>query len=354
MKLASWFEGSSEPVNIGLVASPKQGTDQSDADSQVMETMFSGSSDSVPSLKDQKPIMQSANSSTSRFSLFSRKSSTVQHKSNSEDLATLDIKGALFPDGAPDEFSPAAFKNLQQNAESLLRLLQTAYKENLATLKKTTSERNVQADELEAEQTRSAHLKMQLTEMSDRAREQEKLLISMTAENERLRANEAALKSIRVITDHTALDRPSTPEHNGKSQSRRNRTSDISFVESVDSAGTDMTHADSVFSHEAEGGLAEQMRSPGTSIGCPSPTLKHVSVPVTPSIQRSPQTEHLRSLTTNIMVAECQKCRGMKPQEAWEVLSIIQPENQALKARVVELEKAVEEAFNICVWHAEI
>lgn len=91
MKLASWFEGSSEPVNIGLVASPKQGTDQSDADSQVMETMFSGSSDSVPSLKDQKPIMQSANSSTSRFSLFSRKSLTVQHKSNSEDLATLEV-----------------------------------------------------------------------------------------------------------------------------------------------------------------------------------------------------------------------------------------------------------------------
>lgn len=297
--------------------------------------------------------MHSANSSTSRFSLFSRKSSTVQPKSKPDDLANLDVKSLLFPDGPADEFSPAAFKNLQQNAEGVIRLLQAAYKENLTALKKTTSERNVQADELEAEQMRSAHLKMQLTEMSDRAREQEMSLVSLKAENDKLKANEVALKSIRVITDHTSLEQSFTPEHVDTPRLRNNRSSDVSFAESVDSAASDMTHADSVFSHEADGGLAAHMRSPGTSVGCPSPALKNAIVAVTPSIQHSPQSEHLRSLTTNIMVAECQKCRGMKPSEAWDVLSVMQPENQALKQRVLELEKVVEEAFSICVWHPE-
>lgn len=276
-------------------------------------------------------------------------------KSNPDDLATADVRSVLFPDGVPDEFSPAAFKSLQQNAESMIRRLQAAYSDNLATLKKVTSERNVQADELEAEQTRSAHLKMQLTDMSDRAREQEIALVALRTENERLKTNEAALKSIRVITDHTSLQGSFESELADTPRSRTSRSSDVSFVESVDSATSDMTHADSVFSHPpSDRGLADLGRSPGTSVGCPSPTLKNVAtVPTTPSIQHSPQIEHLKSLTTNIMVAECQKCKGMKPQEAWEVLSVMQPENQALKRRVMELEKVVEEAFDICVWHPE-
>lgn len=352
-KLSSWFEGSSQPVNIGLVASPKQDGDIPGANGQVMETMFSGSQESVPSTKEQRPIMSSANSSTSRFSLFTRKSANTQPKSNPDDLVNLDIKSALFPDGSGEEYSPAAFKKLQQNAESVIRLLQATYKDNLAALKKTTSERNVQADELEAEKTRSAHLKLQLTEMSDRAREQEMALVALRTENERLKSNETALKSIRVITDHTPLDRPFTPDLTESSRHRTNRSSDVSFAESVDSASSDMTHADSVFSHTVEGSLAELARSPGTSVGCPSPALKNATVAITPSIQHSPQIEHLKSLTTNIMVAECQKCRGMRPQEAWDVLNVMQPENQALKQRVLELEKVVEEAFDICVWHPE-
>jgi len=337
-------------VTIGLVASP---TKEQEED-EVMETMFSGSREgsheSVPttSVATQRPVMQSANNSTSRFSFF-RKAPLVQANSHEEDLESQSIRETLFPHGIPDEYSPTAFKNLQQNAEAALKTFQQAYRESMLAMRRAVSEKNIQADELEAAQTRNEHLKAQLLEMADRAAEQEKLIYSLQAENEQLKANEAALRSIRVITDHTSTD-PSETFTGTRRPPRRNRSSDASYTESIDSASTDLSNAASIFSHDANNDAA--LRSPGTSVGCPSPVVKHSRV-VTPSIQQHSQAEHLRSMTTNVMVAvpDCQKCHGLRSNnEAWDVLGVMKAESAALKERIQELEKANESAMDLLTW----
>lgn len=337
--LASWFEGSSAPVNIGLVGSSKKEEEQDDC---VMETMFSGSQESLQpnTSQPQRPTMQSSTSSTSKFGFFSRRSTTVQPQLKSDDIAELDITDILFPDGLPDEICSASFRVLQQNAENALRSLQSAYKSQSLLLKKIRSERNIQADELEASTTRNEHLKAQLLEMADRSAEQEKLTAALKSENEQLKANETALRSIRVITDHTSLD-------NDRSYpTRRNRASDMSFAESINSAHTQSSSADSVFSHDEH----DLSRSPGTSVGCPSPTLKHACRVTTPHIQANPAAEHLKSLTTNIVSLGCNVCHGRKPQEAWEVVSMLKAENTGLKEQIMMLEKSHENAIDYLTW----
>ena len=322
-------------------------------ETEVMETMFSGSREgsreSVPTTAttSQRPVMQSANNSTSRFSFF-RKASAVQVKPSPEDLENLNIKDTLFPDGTLDEFSPAAFKNLQQNAEGALRILQQAYRESMLLTRRAVSEKNIQVDELEASQTRNEHLKAQLLAMADGNAQKDRLISSLQAENEQLKANEAALRSIRVITDNSSTDQLDT--FTGTTRpSRRNRSSDVSYTESVDSASTDLSTTTSIFSHGVNND--HDLRSPGTSVGCPSPVVKHARL-VTPSIQQHPQAEHLRSMTTNVMVAvpECQKCHGMRSNEAWEVLGVMKAESTALKERIQILEHANDSALDLLTW----
>lgn len=289
--------------------------------------------------------MQSANNSTSRFSFFSRKAPSIHRTLDTDGLIDLNISETLFPDGLTDEFSPAAYKNLQQNAEGALRMFQTAYRDQRVILRRITSEKNVQADELEASTTRNEHLKAQLLDMAERAAQQEKLLASLQTQLEQMKANEAALRSIRVITDHTSPD-------TCVSETRRNRVSDVSFTDSVDSASTDMSTSQSVFSNDED--LNE--RSPGTSVGCPSPTLKHICRIISPHIKAS-QVEHLRSLTTNIENTEaptaaqsCSNCHGVRQHEAWNVLGMIKAENAGLKERIQELQQSQDNVMDLLEW----
>lgn len=311
-----------------------------------METMFSGSQESLQSGTSQshRPIMQSANSSTSKFSFFSRRSTTVQPQAQPDEIADLDITEVLFPERLPDEICPASFRILQQNAESALRLLQNAYKAQSITLKKAMSEKNIQADELEASVTRNEHLKAQLLEMADRSAEQEKLISTLTSENEQLKANEDALRSIRIINDHTSLE--AAPTFDRSRSVKRNRSSDVSFAESVDSDTTALSSADSVFSRDEH----DLQRSPGTSVGCPSPTLKHACQVTTPRIQTNPTAEHLKSLTTDIVTPGCHICHGVRPSEAWQVVEMMKAENTGLKEQIMTLEKSQESAMGLLTW----
>lgn len=350
-RLASWFEGSSEPVNIGLVASPKN---EQEERNETIETLFASSQESVAT-PTFRPVMSSANNSTSRFNFF-RRPSTV-HLPSTDELESLNVQDTLFPNGPVADFSPAAFRSLQHNAEGALRMFQQAYRDVLVANRRIVSAKNIQADELEASQTRNEHLKAQLLEMADRSSEQEKRLASLQAENGRLRANEADLRSVRLVTDHTSSDESQKPSHE-QMRTRRNRLSDVSTTDSIVSASTNPSMPPSVFSHnenDAEG----YTRSPSTSIGCPSPVIKH-SGPVvkdarviTPHIQRIP--EHLHSLTTDVRFAvhECQNCHGVRAHEAWDVIGMMKAESTALKQRIEELEQAHDTAFDLCTWQPD-
>lgn len=222
-----------------------------------------------------------------------------------DDLAQINIEDALFPHGRPDEFSPAAFKNLQLNAEGTIRRFQNAHKEQLQSLKTLTSTKNVQSDELEAAETKNEHLKLQLEDMAERAMEQEKQIIDLRAQLAAQRLSlEAAQQSIRMV--------PQDVDENPRSNYRRNRSSDMSTALESE-AGSDVSSVVSIFSEPVS-----TAPSQATTVDSSFPT------------------------TTR----DCPRCHGMRPSDAWDVVSVMKLESVALKNRISELESAQDDALD--------
>lgn len=339
--LASWFEGSSDPVNIGLVPSPKKEKEDPILAVGVQDTMFSNSSEAVDTLTQRSSRPESRATSTTRFNFFRKQSVATPTMTSAEidELARLDIRDSLFPNGPTDEFSPAAFKNLQLNAEGTLRKFQTAHLEQQKQIRSLRSKNTSQADDLEASQVRSEHLKLQLVEMAERAAEQERLIVSLR--NELAAINHPDSKANFELQQSSVRKVPPNLDTSGTYQtarSKRNRTSDVS------SAGSS-AHSDqmSVFSADRRS-LNNFTDSPGTSVA-PSPVMKHASMHITTVSPPSPQQE-LKAMSVT-PVAECQQCHGVKADEAWDVISMLKVESQALKERIEELEGANGQALDL-------
>jgi hypothetical protein len=341
-RLSSWFNGTSDPVNITLIPSPTKDRSNSALESTDMwrASVASNSTESLTqrtSSSTQKRLSPRNSSSTtapsaSRFGFFKKASQPPEkHGANLGDkLANLDIEAALYPAGRPVDFSPAALKNLQVNAEGTLARFQTAYQENLRALSAVMAEKLVQADELEAAQTRNEHLKLQLTEMAERAVEQEKAIQSLQQEleAERLRRreeDEARKQSIRLVPG----DLSTNSDNVGDSVLPHRRKNRVSGASSLDPSESGSSSAESVF-FEASPGLY----SPATSVGA-SPVLKHVSLFAMNNTQSLPTTEP----------PECKRCRA-SPSEAWAVVDVVQLESRALKRRIAELESAQQDALD--------
>lgn len=339
--LASWFEGSSDPVNIGIVPSPKKEKEDPMLAAGVKDTVFSNSSEAVDTLTQRSSRPQSRAASTTRFSFFRKQTATTPAPTSADmdELARLDIRDSLFPNGPTDEYSPAAFKNLQLNAEGTLRKFQGAHLEHQKQIKSLRSANTSQGDDLEASQFRGEHLKLQLVEMAERAAEQERLITSLRNELAAIShpdskaSYELQQSSVRKVPPN--LD---TSVMYQTARSKRNRSSDVSSAGS--SAQSDRM---SVFSMEHRS-LNNFMDSPGTSVA-PSPVMKHASMHITTVSPPTPQQE-LRAMSV-IPVAECQQCHGVKADEAWDVISMLKVESHALKERIEELEGANGQALDL-------
>ncbi|EXJ79652.1 hypothetical protein A1O3_07932 [Capronia epimyces CBS 606.96] len=316
-KLASWFDGSSEPVNITLIPSPRKEKLDPIDETGTMENLFSASQDSLDTFtrKPNRPSLSGpAPPNASRFSFFRR--STVAQPSldgiDLDELAHLDIQDALFPHGHPDEFSPAAFKNLQLNAEGTLRRFQQAYLDQQKSLRSAISDKNVQADELEAAQTRNEHLKLQLQEMAERAAEQEKAIADLKAQLATQRpsheSRQAPHHGIRLVDQDCELDLSSHPKY------RRNRSSDISTLAESE-AGSDVSSVVSVFSE---------------------------------AVSAAPSQATSVSSATNMGYTRdnCPRCHGVSESEAWDVVGMMKLESAALKQRISQLESAQDDALD--------
>jgi hypothetical protein len=346
-RLSSWFNGTSDPVNITLIPSPTKEKSHSALESTDMWTA-SVASNSMESLTQRTPLSTQKRSSllnsssatapsASRFGFF-RKASQLPEKHGTDfgdELANLHVEAALYPAGRPD-FSPAALKNLQVNAEGTLARFQKAYQENLRALRAVTSEKLVQADELEAAQTRNEHLKLQLTEMAERAVEQEKAILSLQQEleAERLRRqdeDEARKQSIRLVPGEPLA----SYDNVGDSALPRRRTNRVSEASSLNPSESGSSSADSVFSEASPGPY-----SPATSAGA-SPVLKHVSL----FAMNNTQSLHTGSARSQPEPSECKRCR-VSPSEAWAVVDVVQLESRALKRRIAELESAQQDALD--------
>lgn len=340
-KLASWFEGSSDPVNISLIPSPTKEKLDPVAEVGVMENMFSTSQDSLDTFT-RRPQRHSisptpATPAASRFSFF-RRSSTVSPTSPNvtyeDELSQLDVREALFPHGHPDNFSPATFKNLQLNAEGVLRRFQHAHIEQQKSLKTSASTNKSQADELEAATTRNEHLKFQLEDMAQRALEQEKAIAELRAQlssqraslDTRLSPHRQRQQSVRMVQNDDdedaaaagAREQEQRLDSTPRSKYRRHRISDISLSGESEIA-SDASSVVSVFS-EAPSTAATSLKSSNSAY--------------------SRHTGHEAD------GYGCSKCHGLNANEAWDVVGMMKLESAGLKSRISQLENAQDEALD--------
>lgn len=328
-KLASWFEGSSEPVNISLIPSPTKEKLDPVAEVGIMENLFSTSQESVDTFtkRPQRDVISStpATPAPSRFSFF-RKSTAVAPTSpnlaDEDELSQLDVREALFPQGYPDNFSPSTFKNLQLNAEGVFRRFQQAHIEQQKSVKALKFTTKSQADELEAATTRNEHLKFQLEDMAQRALEQEKAIAELRAQlasqraslDTQLSLNQHSVRMVSADDDETARDQEPEQNSSPHSKYRRHRISDISSSSAESEIASDASSVVSVFSDALS-----------TATSMKSATSSH---------------------TGHDAAYGCSKCHGLNPNEAWDVVGMMKLESAGLKSRISQLESAQDEALD--------
>ncbi|CAK7214090.1 hypothetical protein SBRCBS47491_002027 [Sporothrix bragantina] len=163
---------------------------------------------------------QLATSMTATLSRFTQQQSPLSPQAfasfEHDEFYNLDVDAALFPAGHPsdrDVFSPAAFKNLEANAQGALRRMQSAYRQRAVAHRELAAEKSVRDEELEEAETRAQHLKMQLEGMARRAADQQQemqLLMDELAAVKKARAQERAMLLAGVPTAATANATPST------------------------------------------------------------------------------------------------------------------------------------------------
>ena len=330
-KLADWFTGESEPISIGIIPSPtKEKRDPLDIVAEPSQVRATDLRQQQPSAHIMaKPAL------ASRFSFFSSKASLVKPKTLpdelNDELLEMDISAALFPNEPANPFSPASFKNLQQQAESLLTRLQTAYKDRTIALRDMTAEKETIAEESEGAVTRARHLKIQLDDMTARFAEQDQAMMNLVDElaqekQARREDEEARKKTIRVVRDLT----PPSNGHPGLSRS--NTVSDSGFESEDESC------ADSVFSKH------NGAHSPILSVSSASTTSS-------PDLHRTHEF-HIPASTAQIALRRlgqpsAKSMEGGRASEAWSVVSILKEENEELKHRVGELEGALDGCLDV-------
>lgn len=340
-KLADWFKGESEPINIGVIPSPtKEKGDPLEIIAESSDTQASNLLQRLPTAQVMsKPAM------ASRFSFFSSKAplvkSTPLPDELCDELLEMDVSAALFPNEPANPFSPASFKNLQQQAEGLLSRLQTAYKERTIALRDMTAEKETIAEESEGAGTRARHLKMQLDGMTAKFAEQDEAMMNLVDElaqekQARREDEEARKRTLRVVGDVTS------PSSGHRGLSRSNTVSDSGFESEDDSS------ADSVFSRRTGA------RSPIMSMSSASTTSSSdvyrthdFQVPASTAPIAHPRLPYSQHTTKGIPVHSCTNCEGVRASEAWGIASMLKEENEGLKHRVGELEGALDGCLDV-------
>lgn len=323
--------GESEPINLGIIPSPTK------EKSNPLDTKAESSSvrASTPRQQQSGAQIMARPAMASRFSFFPSKASLVRTRSQSDqprdELLEMDVSAALFPHEPANPFSPASFKNLQQQAESLLVRLQAAYKERTIALRDMTAEKETIVEESEGAVMRARHLKMQLDDMTAKFAEQDQAMMNLVDElaqekQARREEEEARKKTIRVVRDFT----PPSSGHPGLSRS--NTVSDSGFESEDESC------ADSVFSRQ------NGAHSPILSVSSASTTSSH-DIPRTH--ESHPPASTAQIALRRLGPPSSKSMEGARASEAWSVVNILKEENDELKHRVGELEGALDGCLDV-------
>ena len=351
-KIASWFNGQSEPINIGILPSP----------TKERLNPLAVMSPTKPLQSTPKPAI------TSRFSFFSTKPSPTKPSladDPNDEFFNLDISTALFPAGPADPFSPSSFKNLVQNAEGLLTRLQAAYKERTLSFREMTTEKDTIAEELEGAETRSKHLKIQLDDMSAKLTEQDNAMMELVddlANVKRLRREEEEARKRTIRAVKPSISKPVVP-HGGQNptaerplEHRRQRRERLSSTSTTDCDSGDESSAESLFSKvnctssRMSLSSVSTMSSPEiyhqpdlslTSLSSPHPQAAPRQAP------RTPDKLNGSSPYEESVVWSCRNCQGQGASEAWGVVEMLKEENKCLKERVQHVEGALEGCLDV-------
>ncbi|KAK3399259.1 hypothetical protein B0T20DRAFT_195774 [Sordaria brevicollis] len=303
-----------------------------------------------------------------------------------DELCNLDIEAALFPSGPPtDPSSPAAYKNLQANAINLLTKMQTAYKQRVIDVRDLEAEKSAQRDEIEAAETRAAHLKMQLEGMARKASEHEqaiqKLMDELAYERSKFRPTppqrtSTVMSECSVVSEDLGVD----ADYNARRKWRESASTiktDYSYSTDTES----VAESESVFSARCRSPVVpseSRFESSGTMSIVNSPAPSVTSVPTTlqrnvsvtagnkrrsmgppPPVPTTPKPKIIGGGSGNQMSAfqkiirgigsgnGCANCMGQDASMAWDTVGLLRDENRHLKERVGELEIAVEGCLDL-------
>lgn len=344
-RLADWFQGESDPINFTLLPS-------STKDKPKTTGTMSISSIDSPSTMQRKSFPQATPPKPpliGRFSFFTSKSSTPkspQLPDIHDEFIDLDINKALFPAGPADPFSPAAFKNLVQNAEGLLLRLQAAYRERAIILRELTAEKDAQAEELAESETRAKHLKVQLDDMAAKLAKQDDVVMDLVdglAQEKQMRREEedARKRSVLLVKasrakafGHCDPESPNAEEYRRRSDG--SLVSDPGFESEAESV------VDSVFT---KGRDLMSNASESSFSTCNSPDLYHRLPPRTPSHG----SHHHDSVLPHYAIRpeSCTNCQGAKSSQAWGMVLNMKEENRVLNARLMQLEGALDGCLDL-------
>ncbi|KKY33829.1 hypothetical protein UCDDA912_g06208 [Diaporthe ampelina] len=306
----------------------------------------------------------------SLLSMFSRNAPVVVTQAEHDELLNMKVEEALFPAGSPtskDTFSPAAYKNLQQQATGMLAKMQNAYRQKAQALSELEKEREADRDELEEAETRATHLKFQLEDMAHKAVEQErhmKQLMEELAAERRARADDQSSMLKRLPTGLQSEAGSTISEDLGvddveeiqKRKWRKSNGTDVSFETDDDSIS--FGEGESVFSRPRSPSASTFTTTRGGAdnssvidMPLPTPTSTrggNVRTSVASSNRKSTsQMSTFQKLMKGISGDDgCRNCKGQDASVAWDTVGLLRDENKGLKTRVNELEDCLEGALD--------
>lgn len=370
-RLAHWFQGSSDPISLRILPSP---TKEKTAFLDTMSTTSANRPLNVQRKSGSQP--PSKPPLASRFSFFTSKPAeqkpTSQPADLHDELINLNFKKALFPAGPADPFSPAAFKNLVQNAEGLLSRLQAAYKERTISLHEMTAEKETQAEELEGSEIRAKHLKLQLDNMAAKLAKQDELMMDLVddlAREKQLRKEEddARKNSVALVKS----SRADAFAQSAQKSSEVKEQKPIRGTSIVSDSGIDSeeeSYVDSLCSNDRETTSRNASVSSFSTANSPDGYVLPESI-LLPQPARLPPKHSPQVLSTFQHVIKgksggsrlsepamtpidtprstCLNCHGGKVSQAWSMVHGVKEENRALRARVTQLEAAVDSCLDL-------
>lgn len=425
--IASWFTGTSATVPVGVPALDKEPTPHLSPSASIMSLRDStpdrGKLKKRPALAAPEPTIipltptrNNPGTATSRFGSFfsspktpSRSIHTVQIPASQAESDPLlgDLLSVLYPtSGDSETFSPAAYKNLQMQAEGTILRLQTAYKIQLAAVHEIAAEREAVREEKEETDLKAQCLQgkidallFQDAEKTAQIEEQDlvisKLMTDLVLEKQaRAAEKETREKSIALLKSQAEVQQrrgvvrseSSTDEDLGISSARRNRDSrdsEMTVESDMDSCADSVfsisrspteitlhpisTSASSVRSSLSPSDIISEVQlqhaSPARIV--PNPSLHPTAnTPVfLPRPKAVAQKSTFQKLLSGMGTQEtgtvdkwdgigmgnegCGNCRGKEASAAWDAVGLMRAENRGLKERIGELEGSVEEALDL-------